>query len=475
LAFDSRFYVGHIIEKAVREDAVANRNSTDIARPVSRRRLLQAGAASLAAGALPLPALAQTKPFAGITLHGASFQHRFFTLLQTYIPEFEERTGMKVDLQLSAFPVYNQQANLELSSGGSAYDFVNVTFILAARWVAAGLLANLDEFTSDPNLTPADWNPKDFVEGAQVPYRDVKGATYGYSWEGGAMLMGLSRMDLMEKKGLKIPRTFAELQEVCAGINGTDNVSGIVSFQLHHWNLPPYMQGFGGNVFRNPPSDIMPALNTPQAIEAVEYYANLLKNYAPKGVLTYTEDQARQSLLTGRSNIFIHSSAWVTPILLSDESKVKDTSRVVRMPAGPVADHPASNSQGLGIPKNAKNKKAAWEFIKWALSPEISLRLVKEHGHSSICRRSVIQSEEYRKRNVVNGQDLGALYLDVLELPAKGDNYMAYRTVKEFPIVGDVINKAFEQVATGQLSAKDAMNAAQDQAIASLRRAGTAL
>jgi multiple sugar transport system substrate-binding protein len=182
-----------------------------------------------------------------------------------------------------------------------------------------------------------------------------------------------------------------------------------------------------------------------------------------------------QSLLTGRSNIFIHSSSWVTPILLSEESKVKDTSRVVRMPAGPVDDYPASNSQGLGIPKNAKNKEAAWEFIKWALSPEISMRLVKEHGHSSICRRSVIQSEEYRKRNTVNGQDLGALYLEVLELPAKGENYMAYRTVKEFPIVGDVVNKAVEQLVTGQLSPRDAMNAAQEQAVANLRRAGTAL
>jgi multiple sugar transport system substrate-binding protein len=182
-----------------------------------------------------------------------------------------------------------------------------------------------------------------------------------------------------------------------------------------------------------------------------------------------------QSLLTGRSNIFIHSSSWVTPILLSEESKVKDTSRVVRMPAGPVHDYPASNSQGLGIPKSAKNKEAAWEFIKWALSPEISMRLVKEHGHSSICRRSVIQSEEYRERNTVNGQDLGALYLEVLELPAKGENYMAYRTVKEFPIVGDVVNKAVEQLVTGQLSPRDAMNAAQEQAVANLRRAGTAL
>ena len=101
------------------------------------------------------------------------------------------------------------------------------------------------------------------------------------------------------------------------------------------------------------------------------------------------------------------------------------------------------------------------------------MRLVKEHGHSSICRRSVIQSEEYRKRNTVNGQDLGALYLEVLELPAKGENYMAYRTVKEFPIVGDVVNKAVEQPVTGQLSPRDAMNAAQEQAVANLRRAGT--
>jgi multiple sugar transport system substrate-binding protein len=41
--------------------------------------------------------------------------------------------------------------------------------------------------------------------------------------------------------------------------------------------------------------------------------------------------------------------------------------------------------------------------------------------------------------------------------------------------VGDVLNKAFEQVATGQLAAPAAMNAAQEQAVANMRRAGTAL
>jgi multiple sugar transport system substrate-binding protein len=437
---------------------------------VSRRRLLQSGAAALAMAALPAPAVALAKPFDGVTLRGASYQHPFLTILQGYIPEFERQSGMRVDLRLSPFPAYNQMISQELAAAGSTFDFVNVTFFLAARWIAAGFLANLDEFTADPNLTPPDWKPDDFVDGAQLPYRDATGGTFGFAWEGGATVMGLSRMDLMERKGLKIPRTFDELAHVSAEIHGTDDVNGFVSWRLHHWCLIPYLQGFGGNVFRNPPSDLTPALNSPQAIEAAEYYTKLLRTCAPRDVLIYSEDRARLSMLSGRSNIFIHSSSWVTPIVLSDESKVRETSRIVRMPAGPVHDYPASNSQGFGIPKNAKNRAAAWEFIKWALSPEMCMRVVKEHRHATVCRRSVIQSDEYRKINTVNGQDLGALYLEVIELPAKGENYMAYRTVEQFPVVGDAVNDAVEQIVTGKLSARDAMNEAQAQAVANLRR-----
>ena len=54
----------------------------------------------------------------------------------------------------------------------------------------------------------------------------------------------------------------------------------------------------------------MPALNSPEAVQGIEFYANLLKNYAPKGVLTYTEDQARQEftvLLTVQTMNHLHS------------------------------------------------------------------------------------------------------------------------------------------------------------------------
>ncbi|NML43269.1 extracellular solute-binding protein [Ramlibacter sp. G-1-2-2] len=440
----------------------------------TRRQLLQAAGATaaLAGAGLAFPAIAQSMKFAGVKLRGATYQHGFFNHLKKYIPEFEQATGMTVDLQVSAFPIYNQQADLELSSGGSSWDFCNVTFIFAARWVAAGLLQDLDTFAHDAKYTPASWKPDDFVKGAQLPYVGANGRTYGYSWEGGAMLMGISRMDLMKKYGQKVPTTFDELGKVAEAIHGKEDVTGFVSSNLHHWFLPPYMQGFGGDVFVNPPSNITPALDTPAAIEATDFYSRLLAKYSPQGVLGYTEDQARAALIGGRSNIFIHSSSWVTAMLTAPESKVKDTALVTRMPAGPKGDFPASNSQGLGIPKNAKNKEAAWEFIKWALSPEISARIVKDTGHSSICRRSIIESADYKKINTINGQDLGKLYLDVLDQPAKTRNYMAYRTVKEFPLVGDAINKGVERVVSGQMKAADSMKAAQEAALDALRRAG---
>jgi multiple sugar transport system substrate-binding protein len=255
-------------------------------------------------------------------------------------------------------------------------------------------------------------------------------------------------------------------------MNGKEDVTGFVSSNLHHWFLPPYLQGFGGDVFANPPGDIRPTLDSPAAVQAVDFYARLLSKYSPQGVLGYTEDQARSALIGGRSNIFIHSSSWVTSMLTAPESKVKETALVARMPVGPKGDFPAANSQGLGIPKNAKNKEAAWAFIQWALSPELTARIVKDTGHSSICRRSIIESAEYKRVNTVNGQDLGKLFLDVLDQPAKGRNYMAYRTVKEFPLMGDVINKAVERVVSGQMPAAESMKTAQEAALGNLRRAG---
>ena len=66
------------------------------------------------------------------------------------------------------------------------------------------------------------------------------------------------------------------------------------------------------------------------------------------------------------------------------------------------------------------------------------MRLVKEHGHSSVCRRSVIESEDIALN--VGGQDLGALYLEVLAA-GQGRELHGLSHREGFPIVGDVLNR----------------------------------
>ena len=97
------------------------------------------------------------------------------------------------------------------------------------------------------------------------------------------MIMGIARGDLLEQAGLGVPTTFEELMQVCEATHDQEGVAAFVADKLHHWNWIPYLMGHGGTVFRDPPDDLMPTLDTPEAAEAAEYYANLLTSYGPSG------------------------------------------------------------------------------------------------------------------------------------------------------------------------------------------------
>ncbi len=440
---------------------------------VSRRRVLQgAGAAAIAAGGISFPAvIGYAKEFDGVTLQGASFASTFFGYLEQYFPEFEEQTGMKVNFVTNAFPVFNQRTDLELSTQGSALDIINVTFIYSGRWIGAGWVENLKPYIEDPNLTPDDWDPGDFVGGTMAALQDANGDPYGFPWEAGAMIMAASRADLIDKAGKSMPTTFDELMDVCEAVHGQERTAAYTNDKLHHWEWIPYLMGFGGTVFKDPPANLTPTWDTPEAAQAADYYAKLLSDYGPPGVLSFTDDQAMQSQKTGRANIRTQAITWLVPLAKDPDSQVKDTVRYALMPGGPAGAFPGSNSHGFGIPVGSKNKKAAWEFIKWAVGKSITKRLIDEHGYPSVCRRSLIESEAFKEALTLNGQDVASLYLQVLELGGKS-GYMKYRTVPQFPQVGDKINKAIERVATGQQSGADAMAQAQEEAVADLKKSG---
>jgi multiple sugar transport system substrate-binding protein len=443
----------------------------------TRRDFLKLSAATVAFGVTGAPApavLGQAKEFSGVTLNVSVFQHAYTNVLKDLLPDIETRTGLKINFQTPAFPIYNQRADLELSTQGSAWDVLNITFIYSGRWLGSGWFSPVEDFVRDRNATPPDWDPDDFVSGAQASLTDLKGTRYGFAWEAGAMIMAASRADLIEKAGLKLPETFDELGKVCAAIDGKDGVKAFGNDNLHHWHWPPYLMGWGGKVFVDPPRNLTPVLDSREAVESADYYAKLLREYSLPGTLAQTMDHAAKLHRSGKANIRTQAIAWLVPLANAEDSTVKSTVRFASMPGGPAGAFPGSVSHGFGIPAGAKNKRAAWEFIKWALSKEMVRRAALEKGYIAVCRRSVINDAGYRKNMTFNGQDVGALYLKVLE-DAGRLGYMRYRVVPVYPQVGDKMNKAIERIATNQQSAKEAMAQAQREAVLDLKKAGIKL
>ena len=60
-----------------------------------------------------------------------------------------------------------------------------------------------------------------------------------------------------------MPDSFDELDKAMQIVNKKEGVPGFSIENHWGWVFIPFLQGFGGNVFRNPPDDLMPTSMTP--------------------------------------------------------------------------------------------------------------------------------------------------------------------------------------------------------------------
>jgi len=442
-------------------------------RRLRRRDVLAAGAA---APLLMLPGKAPAqggaKPLSGVTLNVSCWSSSYPKFLANYIPEFEAATGAKVNYETPSFPIYNQRMDIELSTRSGAHDVVNVTFIFSGRWVGAGWVTPLSDYIDDPKKTPADWDAKDFLPAAESAFIDSQGRLCAIPWIADVHMAGASRYDLIQAAGMKMPDTFDELGAMLKAVNKKDGIPAFVEENHYGWTFIPFLQGYGGNVFRNAPHDLMPMLDSPEAVQGADFFCGMLRQYGPDGVLSYTYDQVLESMKQGRVTYSNSNETFMVQMAGAD-SKVAKTCALSLTPAGPAGRFPNVAAHGWGIPVGSRNKDAAWQFITWSMSKQLIQRMFNDHGYSSVTRRSMIDKPEFRQKMMINGTDVAQLYLDTLNLGAKG--YTVYRTVPAYPPVDHEIDVAMQRIISGEQSAKESMAQLQSNALMQLKRAGVKL
>ena len=308
------------------------------------------------------------KPFAGTNLRVVSMTAQVSDGIQEYLSNFEEKTGIKVNLELYGESELRQKTTTEFLSGSSTID----VFLLSplqdmAPYSKNGWIEPLDSYLDDPELNWADFTaPKEQIT---LSGSESIGCLPLYS----SVQLMYYRTDLFEEKNLKPPTNYEELLQVCEQLNDPANNRYAIACRGEKIALTsqfsPFLFGCGGSYFKDGKCNF----SSPESIKAIQFYGKLLGEYGPPGILTTGYSQMTQLFNSGTVAMAIDANALYATLTDKSESAYYDKVGVAPIPAGPTGRQSYKQVVwGSSIYSGSKNKEAAWEFMKFIAGPDVA-------------------------------------------------------------------------------------------------------
>lgn len=294
--------------------------------------------------------------------------------IEPLIPEFEAESGIDVDVETFAEQQARDRIQLNLQSKSDAMD---VYMTLPSRegplFTSSGYYEPLDEYLA---AAPAEYEADDFSPGAMAGMA-VEDTTVAVpvNVEGPVLYY---RTDLFEEWGLEPPTTVDDLLSTAAAIKEQD--TDVVPITLRGAAAPlPFTFGpfFHGEGLEWTDEDGTPNFDEPGAVQAIQDYATLARDFGPPGVINYSFTESSTLFAQGKAAMELESSNELNSLVDPEASTVADSVGVVPVPAGSEAAAPTVLSWGIAMSPFSSDKDAAWEFMQWATSPETQLALTE--------------------------------------------------------------------------------------------------
>lgn len=293
---------------------------------------------------------------------------------QAWLQSFERtHPGIKIKAEFPDWTPYWQKLKIAINAG-TAYDIVGLCSCNAGSLFNANAFLDLNQFSDTPQVlstvTPEsvkffNWNNqqqaiplgialpvvgynKDLFKAAGVPFPDP------------VKPMGLEEFKSMARKLTKIE-------------NGA-----VTQYALHpsseRFGWQTWVSMAGGQVFDNYINPTKVTVNTPEGIRGLTNYYSLIqeKIAVPQDEWSNKDWSLGIGALQTGKVAMAELGPWD---FLTVESKALPVG-VMPFPMDKQAAVRAT-ANGLGIYRNSKYPKEAWEFLKWALQPENQLEFAK--------------------------------------------------------------------------------------------------
>jgi multiple sugar transport system substrate-binding protein len=343
---------------------------------------------AFAVGALANP----YAPYKGETLVVNFPAHPHFDAVMKVLPEFTKETGIKVEVDQLQYLKMREKQTLELTKAKGDYDLLAYVVFSKADYVYADQLENLARYFMNPKLADPSYDAGDLIDG-YVGNIGVAGGEKGYLPGPTGSLFGIPfgsetsilgyRKDIFDKHGLKVPETYDEMLDIACKIPKLEpGMGGLASRAAsgHHAShaFLLHLAPLGGRVFDD---NWNPIVNNEAGIKA----ANALKQIVdcgPEGSQTFGFAEAGASFLQGKTAMFLDSTVFAGKVNDPKSSKVVGKVDWAPHPKG-VRRGSQTGGFGIGIPRNAENKEAAFLLMQWLTSKKADKLIALAGGNPS--------------------------------------------------------------------------------------------
>jgi len=350
---------------------------------LNRRRVLQGAAGAAGAAALAGRGVrrsgAQEKPFDGTTVSWMSNQRHDVAVKEMLFAQFEEQSGIKVEMNIFADDYPNQ---LKLAfEGGNAPDIFNMSS--PRQEIEAGWPEPLETYlAATPGLEES------FLPGAFVPNRGIWGGQkYGLPMYAQTMRLYYNKT-IFERAGLDPaapPKTHTEFREAAKAITDAlsgEQIYGLILGDKFTWvwwmNATIPAQGAGSYTYNWKTGKY--EFNSDGVKQALQLMIDLKADGSIfPGIHTLTDDDARQQFSLGRAGMIIGGS-W-NPGVFNDQFESTEDWDTAELPQ-PDGGMLGRYQQGIGdrytLSAAGEKKDAAWEVMKYMYSVETMTQMFAE-------------------------------------------------------------------------------------------------
>lgn len=365
------------------------------------------GALALAAAAVCTPAGAQewslekaAEPYKGTEINVVFLDRPGYRAIIQLLPEFEKKTGIKVNYEIVPYESSREKQVLNFSSNGDL-TIALVDLVWIGEFAENGWIVPIEKFTSDPAITDPKLNLDGFFPLLLDAFGSWGGKVYGLPFDNYSGLLFYNQCMLKEAGFDRPPETWQELYEVY-GPKLTNKDKNQYAFALQSrrgetQSADSFMRvlwPFGGSLLDK---EFKSNLLSKQSQAGLKFRQDLMK-YMPPGIVSYDHAEAVNALAQGQVAMITEWSAFYSTLIDPATSKIVDCLAVAPEPSGPAGRLPALGGFSLAVAAQApeKEQKASWLFIQWATSEEIARAYVEAGGVSG--RKSVYEDPDIKAK-----------------------------------------------------------------------------